>query len=87
MSWVRRGRSLSRPSKVTEPVADASDILISLPQKTLFRLDEVAEHCDVSKKTIDKWINEGKLKAIKLPNGYRRVPYAELLALLQKNSS
>lgn len=37
----------------------------------LYRCDEVAEMYDVKVITVWDWIRKGRLKAIKLPKGYR----------------
>jgi excisionase family DNA binding protein len=50
--------------------------LSTLPDKLLFRLDEVAAILDVSKSTLYRWISEGvpgngKLEAVKVGKGLR----------------
>jgi excisionase family DNA binding protein len=50
---------------------------MTLPDKSLYRPDEVAEYYRVHKKTIWKWISEGKLVAIRI-NKTLRIPRESL---------
>ena len=47
--------------------------MTNLPHKDIFRPKEVAEYLCLSKRTIYRWIEEGRLEAIKLPGGSIRV--------------
>ena len=46
----------------------------SLPDKPLFRPDEVAVFFGVSKKTVYFWIEKGKLPAVKIAGNILRIP-------------
>jgi len=37
-----------------------------LPEKDLFRIDEVAEYFSVTERTVRSWINDGRLNAEKI---------------------
>jgi excisionase family DNA binding protein len=53
--------------------------MIKLPDKQLFRPDEVANILGIkSLKTIDNWIRRGKIRYIRTPGGQRRIPRKEL---------
>lgn len=50
--------------------------MTTLPQKELFRLDEVAVYLDVSKSTLYRWIDQGipgngQLEVVKVGKGLR----------------
>lgn len=42
------------------------DTMDNLPDKELFRVDEVASYFSLSVKTIYGWIDEGKIEAVKV---------------------
>ena len=88
MTWNRQtGNWLGRQPPKTERMD--KDMLpmeseITIPRKALFTLPEVAFHCGVGKSSVDRWIQEGKLKVKRLPNNYRRVTYAEFVKFLEQ---
>ncbi len=45
----------------------------SLPKKELLRPDEVADYLRVKRRTIYRWIEAGKIEAVKT-NGLLRIP-------------
>ena len=47
--------------------------MIGLPDKELFRVEEVAEYFGVTKKTIYLWIDHGHLKAEKISGSIIRI--------------
>jgi excisionase family DNA binding protein len=47
--------------------------MVDLPKKPLWRVDEVAEHFDVTRQTIYLWIDHGQLEAEKY-KGVIRIP-------------
>jgi excisionase family DNA binding protein len=47
-----------------------------------YRLKTVAEMCDVSEKTVYRWIYEGRIKAHRI-GGSIRIPKSELVLLIQ----
>ena len=53
-----------------------------LPDKPLFRIDEVAGSCDVAGRTVRRWIAGGQLDFVRLERGIR-VPKAALIKLLR----
>ena len=52
-------------------------------RKTLTTYD-IAEHCQVTPRTVIQWINEGKLKAYRTPGNHSRVQIEEFLDFLKK---
>jgi excisionase family DNA binding protein len=52
--------------------------MINLPNKALFRPDEVAEYLSVSRKTVYNWIALGKLEAVKI-SSLLRIPKEKLI--------
>jgi excisionase family DNA binding protein len=52
--------------------------MIQLPDKQLFRPDEVAELMRIkSVETVHGWIRAGKIKYVLTPGGQKRIPRAE----------
>ncbi len=45
---------------------------------------EIAQHCQVTPRTVIQWINEGKLKAFRTPGNHSRVTNEEFLNFLKK---
>jgi excisionase family DNA binding protein len=43
---------------------------------------EVADRLRVSKRTVRRWVNDGKLQAVTLPSGHVRIEEADLEALM-----
>ncbi len=44
-----------------------------LPQKDLFRVNEVAQYFDVTVRTVYEWLKEGRLEAIRTPGRSIRI--------------
>ena len=40
-----------------------------------YTITEFSKIAKISRETAYKWINEGKLKTIEIPNGQKRIPY------------
>ena len=62
--------------------------MTTLPQKELFRLDEVARYLDVSRATLYRWIDQGipgngQLEVIKVGKGLR-IKRATILKIHKK---
>ena len=55
---------------------------VQIPDKALFRVDEVAALCAVHPDTVRRWTKEGKLASLILPKGRIRVAREALVALL-----
>lgn len=53
----------------------------TLPNKELLRPDEVAEYFSVSAKTIYRWIDEGKIAAVKIAGSLTRIERKAVLKL------
>lgn len=91
MGWIDRKALWTKKSRIVDPSSQqpAQDMIpqITLPNKPLFRLDEVAEFCEVHVNTVRNWIESSVLKAITLPGNRKRVPRAEFLAFLLKKPS
>jgi len=45
----------------------------------LYKLKEVSEILNVSVQALRNWCNEGKIRCIRLPSMYRRVPIESIL--------
>jgi hypothetical protein len=60
----------------TEPVE--VDVDYGLPQKALFRVDEVARYFSITERCVRLWIEHGHLKKEKI-NGVIRVPRMSIL--------
>ena len=54
-----------------------------MDKKTLTTYD-IAEHCQVTPRTVIQWINEGKLKAYRTPGNHSRVSVEDFLDFLKK---
>jgi excisionase family DNA binding protein len=53
--------------------------MIQLPEKQLFRPDEVADLMRIkSVETVHGWIRAGKIKYVLTPGGQKRIPRAEV---------
>lgn len=50
---------------------------------TLYKTEQIAELCQVTTETVRNWINEGKLRAIKLETTWR-VKRSDLLEFLNE---
>lgn len=59
---------------------------MSVPEKTLYRVDEVAALCSVHSCTVRRWIVAGHLTATVLPNGRLRVSREALAAVLDAST-
>ncbi|MBS7609523.1 excisionase family DNA-binding protein [Candidatus Bathyarchaeota archaeon] len=44
----------------------------------LLRVGEVAKRLQVSRRTVERWITQGKMRAIKYPSGRFKVPESEV---------
>lgn len=45
---------------------------------------DIADHCQVTPRTVIQWINEGKLKAYRTPGNHSRVQIGEFLGFLKR---
>jgi excisionase family DNA binding protein len=54
-----------------------------IPNQKFFRTEEVAALFDVSIRSVYRWIEEGKLAALKMKNGQFRVARQNLIDFLQ----
>lgn len=52
--------------------------------KMLLKIKDVAQALNVHRASVERWIKDGKLNAVKLPSGYYRIPEEELNRLLGK---
>jgi len=53
-----------------------------IPDKNLFRPDEVAKLLSLHIDTIYRWIKEGRLDGIRLPNGQIRIKKESVIKIL-----
>lgn len=65
-----------------------SDSIRFLPNKDLFRVDEVAEFFSVHPATVERWITEGKIDdVVRTPGGRgMRVTRASILQIVDKST-
>ena len=66
-------------------IAD-SDPESVLDDQTLFTTQQAARVLGVSSKTVQNWVNEGHLLALRTPGGHRRITAAELARALQSRA-
>ena len=59
--------------------------MTTLPKRELLRPDEVAAYFSVSVKTIYRWIEEGKLQAVKVAGRLTRIERAAI-SKVKKNT-
>jgi len=52
--------------------------------KTALTTYEIADHCQVTPRTVIQWINDGKLKAYRTPGNHSRVQKEDFLGFLKK---
>ena len=69
---------------VIEKLPALSQLIRDLPQKPLFRVDEVAKFFQVSAKTIYTWCELGLLLSVNLNGGTLRVLRDSVIDLLKK---
>jgi excisionase family DNA binding protein len=56
------------------------------PEKETYTTGEVAQLCQVTKRTVIKWIDDGKLKGYRIPgSSHRRVASEDLRAFLRRH--
>ncbi len=60
---------------------------VSLPEKEMLSVREVAKLFGVSEVTVRQWLYEGKLAAIKTPTGLWRIPRSEVEKYLETKPS
>lgn len=53
-----------------------------IPDKQLFRPDEIARFFEVSRRTVYRWIDEGKLRAVKIAGSTVRITREALLEII-----
>jgi len=51
------------------------------------RSGEVAELLGVDRHTVVKWVKEGMIRAVRLPNGRYRIPESEVRKILEGGSN
>jgi excisionase family DNA binding protein len=56
---------------------------VRVPQKELWRVDEVAKFFDVSAQTIYMWCNLGKLHFVRISNSVR-IPREEIIRVMKE---
>jgi excisionase family DNA binding protein len=56
-----------------------------LPDKPFFRPDEVAKYLSVSRATIYRWIDEGRLQSVRIGEKVVRVRRESVLQLVREN--
>lgn len=64
---------MTRPSQLSRE---------SLLKKTRLRIEEAAELLEVSPRTIRRYLDDGKLRPIKMPGGQRRIKTDDLQRFL-----
>jgi predicted site-specific integrase-resolvase len=56
-----------------------------LSNREFVTITSIGDYCMVSPASVRKWINEGKLHALKLPSGHYRVTVKDLIDFLKQN--
>ena len=51
---------------------------------TLVTVQHIAGYCLVSRSTVQRWIRDGKISAMKLPSGHFRVSLEDFRAFLER---
>jgi len=54
-------------------------------EKTLMRVDEAAEFLSVSRWTIYRWVDEGRLRATKIGKGSLRIFHESIVGLVHES--
>jgi len=68
------------------PLTSESDkVLIGAMPKTLFRVEEAAEVLAVSRWTIYRWVEEGRLRGTKIGKGSLRIFRESVVGLIEGN--
>ena len=57
---------------------------IKVPEKELWRVDEVAKFLNVTSQTVYRWCNEGKLSICRISNCVR-IPRESILKLIEND--
>lgn len=58
-----------------------------LPKKNFFNLNEVAAVFNIHVTTVYRWIELGKLKAVDLPSGRKKISREELQKFIERHAS
>ena len=66
---------------------DASRVVTSTMEKTLVRVGEAAELLSVSRWTIYRWVEEGRLRGTKIGKGSLRIFRQSIVELIESNES
>ncbi len=66
---------------------DASQAVTSTMEKTLLRVGEAAELLSVSRWTIYRWVEEGRLRGTKIGKGSLRIFRQSIVDLIESNES
>jgi len=66
---------------------DASRAVTHAMEKTLLRVGEAAELLSVSRWTIYRWVEEGRLRGTKIGKGSLRIFRQSVLDLIESNES
>lgn len=70
------------------PLTNAADgTLTGVLEKTLLRVGEAAELLSVSRWTIYRWVEEGRLRGTKIGKGSLRIFRESIVALIERNES
>lgn len=65
----------------------ASQTLMNRLEKTLLRVGEAAEVLSVSRWTIYRWVEEGRLRGTKIGKGSLRIFRESIVALIENNEN
>jgi excisionase family DNA binding protein len=77
---------LRKQERMSGGIGD-SLVMADLPRKSLLRPDEVAKFLSISKSSIYRWVDEGKLLACSLSRGSVRIFRKSVLELVEKQST
>ena len=65
--------------------SEKDGVLIGTMTKTLFRVEEAADVLSVSRWTIYRWVEEGRLRGTKIGKGSLRIFRESIVALVEGN--
>jgi excisionase family DNA binding protein len=69
------------------PTSGTDGMLVGAMEKTLLRVGEAAELLSVSRWTIYRWVEEGRLRGTKIGKGSLRIFRQSIVDLIESNES
>jgi excisionase family DNA binding protein len=66
-------------------IKELNDRRTKLSYQPFISVNSIANYCMVSRTTVDRWIHDGKLPAMRLPSGHFRVTLNDFKEFLRRN--